>query len=63
MSARSIIALPPLGGYVTFPATPEQLDEIRRLGGHPPEGLSAQQAAKALNALRWRRGELRGASA
>lgn len=59
MSDRSILRSCPLGQYATFPAKPEQLALIIKLGGHPPDDLTEQMAGKAINALRRRRGELR----
>jgi hypothetical protein len=36
------------------PASSEQIAEITRLGGRPPQSLTRAQAAKAINALRGR---------
>jgi hypothetical protein len=46
----------PAGLYVPT-ATPAQLQEIRDLGGHPRDDLTAGQAKQAINALKYRQGK------
>ncbi len=44
-------------GHLHFspPASEEQRQLIRALGGNPPAYLTPTQATKAISALRWRR--------